>query len=419
MKEKFRHCFLLLGIFLTLSSSSAQAQMIPGGSMGFSVPGTKKVQIHFRLVNNLIIIPLIINGSDTLQFILDTGIENTIISEMSLGDTLALKYTRVTPITGLGIGKPLDGVVSSGNTFTLPGIIGTGQTVFVLLQDIFDLSNELGTRVHGLIGYRIFRHFIVHIDYERRVITLYDPKTYHHKKKRRATVFPLTFHGSKPYLSAVVVNPRGEEVPVNLLLDTGLSFGLWLLPGTTKGLYIPSPSVPAFLGTGLNGRINGRMARIPAFRLGPFSFKDPVVGFPDTLSFTSANILDNRNGTLGSGILHRFSVTIDYFNQRIILEPNQHFKDPFPVNNAGIHVSAPIPGFRYYIISDIRRNSPAARAGLKKGDMLEKINGKSASHMSMDEIYRIFQNKPGRLIRITVLRHGLKFETMFYLERFL
>ncbi len=418
-----KKCYLhILPVILLLTGGllfPVSAQMIPGGSMGFTKEGTHKVEIRFKLVNNLILIPLIINNSDTLQFILDTGIENTIISELSLGDTLSLKYTRVTPVAGLGVGKPVDAVISSGNTFSLPGITGNGQTVFVLLQNLFDLSNILGVRVHGLIGYRIFNHFVVNIDYERKRITLYDPKHYHHKISRRAAVFPLVFRGSKPYLSAVVVNNKGERIPVKLLLDTGLSFGLWLIPGTAPGLVIPPGSVATYLGTGLNGRINGRLARIPEFILGPYTFRDPVVGFPDTLTFTPERTGDGRNGTLGSEILRRFNVTIDYYNKKLVLEPNKYFRSPFCVNNAGMEIAAPVPGFHYYIISDLRRNSPAARAGLKKGDKLETINGKSVSHMTMDEINKIFYKEPGHLVRITVLRNGLKFDTRFYLEKFL
>ena len=419
MRRRLIHTVMAVLILFAGIPASLFAQMIPGGSMGFTKPGTKKVQIRFRMVNNLILIPVVINGSDTLQFILDTGIENTIISELSLGDTLSLKYTRTTPISGLGVGKPVDAVVSSGNTFSMPGIEGTGQTVFVLLQNLFDLSNILGVRVHGLIGYRIFSHFIVHIDYERRVITLHDPAGYHPRVGRHAAVFPLTFRGTKPYLTATIVNPEGVKIPVLLLLDTGLSFGLWLIPGTAPGLVIPPGSVATYLGTGLNGRINGRLARIPEFIMGPYTFHDPVVGFPDTLTFTPARTKDGRNGTLGAEVLRRFNVTIDYFNKKLILEPNKYFHTPFSVNNAGIEISAPVPGFRYYIISDVRRGSPAARAGLKKGDRLETINGKNVAHMTLDEINKIFFKEPGHLIHIIVVRHGLKFDTRFYLEKFL
>ncbi len=420
--KRHKWFFLVLLLCLVLAGAGiipVSGQSLPGGSMFFTSSRTHKVQIRFRLVNNLIIIPLVINHSDTLRFILDTGIENTIISELSLGESLALRYKRVTRVTGLGMGKPVDAVVSTGNTFSLPGIEGTGQTVFVLLQDVFELSQALGMRVHGLIGYRLFSNFIVRIDYERNVITLYDPDHYHPRPRRHTTELPLTFATTKPYVEARIVDHAGDTVPVRLLVDTGLSFGLWLLPGSSPGISIPPHSVPTYLGTGLNGRINGRLARLSSFILGPYIFPDPVVGFPDTLAFQPVRTIDGRNGTLGSEILRRFDVVIDYPHQKMILHPNRFFREPFRTNNAGIYITAPIPGFRYYIISDIRKNSPACRAGLKKGDRLYKINGKNTDHMSMNEIYRIFQKKPGSLIRIKVIRNGLIFDTRFYLEKFL
>ena len=42
-----------------------------------------KIVVHFKLENNLIIIPVQINNSSTLNFILDTGLKNTIITELN------------------------------------------------------------------------------------------------------------------------------------------------------------------------------------------------------------------------------------------------------------------------------------------------------------------------------------------------
>jgi hypothetical protein len=42
----------------------------------------KSMSLPFRTVNNLILIPVQINDSDTLQFIFDTGLENSIICEL-------------------------------------------------------------------------------------------------------------------------------------------------------------------------------------------------------------------------------------------------------------------------------------------------------------------------------------------------
>jgi len=50
----------------------------------------KSVSFPFKFINNLIILPVVINDSDTLQFILDTGVSRSIMTELSIGDSLLL-----------------------------------------------------------------------------------------------------------------------------------------------------------------------------------------------------------------------------------------------------------------------------------------------------------------------------------------
>ena len=50
----------------------------------------KKVRIDFKLINNLIVIPLKINGKE-LSFILDTGSNKTIVFNISENETIGLK----------------------------------------------------------------------------------------------------------------------------------------------------------------------------------------------------------------------------------------------------------------------------------------------------------------------------------------
>jgi len=395
------------------------AAQVPEASMMFLNPGDKRVSFRFDLANNLIIIPVIINNSDTLHFILDTGINNTIITELSMGDSLSLKYSRQTKMKGLGSGEPLDALISTENTFMIPGIIGNNQEMCVLMQDVFHLSSILGIRVHGLIGYKIFSQFIIHIDYVRKVITLYDPEHFRYKPGRDDKTLPLVISNMKPYVYGTVLNEKGREVTVKLLIDSGANHAIWLLPGTREGLAMPSRTVNMYLGSGLSGNINGRIGRLPSFRLGPFSFPQVIVAYPDTLSLQNIIWADGRNGSLGAEILRRFDVTLDYSNHRITLRPNKYFHAPFTVNRAGITISAPIPGTAYYLISDLRKNSSAVRAGLKRGDKLDKINGKQVSHMTMDDIYRIFEGKAGKRIKMVVFRHNLPFVTYFYLEDFI
>jgi len=63
--------FAVFFLFSYLLSSNAQDDKY---ILGFKDLNQKFATIDFRLINNLIIIPIFINNSDTLFFILDTGI---------------------------------------------------------------------------------------------------------------------------------------------------------------------------------------------------------------------------------------------------------------------------------------------------------------------------------------------------------
>ena len=56
----------------------------------------KKETMNFTLVKNLIIVPLYINGKGPYSFILDTGVNPLIITDVSIMDSLNLQGLRTT-----------------------------------------------------------------------------------------------------------------------------------------------------------------------------------------------------------------------------------------------------------------------------------------------------------------------------------
>ena len=60
----------------------------------FDNPKKKSITINFKLSNNLVIIPVAINNSDTLNFILDTGVKSPIITELPFVNKLNLNYLQ-------------------------------------------------------------------------------------------------------------------------------------------------------------------------------------------------------------------------------------------------------------------------------------------------------------------------------------
>jgi len=424
MLYRFRHIGLvILFVFVCLFGSDigtpvkAQSQI---KDLGFVDSNQSRVSFRFKFINNLIIVPVIINDSDTMHFILDTGLSTSIMTEISMGDSLSLNYTRQVKLNGLGQGDPVDALHSYGNIFYISGIRGINQDLYILLQNVFNLSAIFGTKVHGLIGYNVFKNFIVEINYETKIITFHNPNKYKpSRRQKKGVTLPLTIHHTKPYVFGTVIREDGVEIPVKLLLDTGASHALWIDAESDENLSLPGESSDIFLGKGLNGDIYGQIGRIHKFSIGDFSFDNPIVAFPDTMSAGDALGRDNRNGSLGSELLRRFHVVIDYPNNQITLLPNSQYRSGFKLNRSGIDIEAPLPGLPFYIISNVRKDSPADRAGLRKGDEIKFVNSKNTVNLTINEIYAFFQKKDGYKVKLNIAREGYNFKVVLYLEDFI
>lgn len=418
------HILLTISILLGHKTSLSGQQQIK--DLSFIRSAQESVSFPFRFINNLIILPVVINDSDTLNFILDTGVSTSIMTELSIGDSLSLNYTKQIKIVGLGQGEPIDALHSTGNNFNISGIQGINQELIILLQNVFNLSSAFGTRIHGLLGYNIFTNFIVEIDYSKKVISFHDPKTYRYKQGwwifknlRKKTTLPLIIHKTKPYVMASIVMNNGKKIPVKLLLDTGASHSLWLNSSADTLIKVPDNAEDVFLGKGLNGDIFGKLGRITEVQLGDFAFSNPVVAFPDSISSSKTRGLDYRHGTLGAELLRRFDIIIDYPNRKITLIKNSNFNDSFKANRCGIDIETPIPDLPYYVISHIREGSPADDAGLRRGDEIKYINNASAYDLSLNDIYEYFYRKPGEKIKLGIIRGEYDFSVIIYLREFI
>ena len=416
IKSRFYLSILLIWGSIFTSNGYSQTSFT---GLKFVDPDQDKISFGFEFINNLIIIPLLINDSDSLYFILDTGLNVSILTELSMGDSLALNYTKQVKLGGLGGGESIDALHSYGNTFQISGVRGDFQHLYIILQNVFNLSSMLGTRVHGLIGYNLFKDFIVEIDYEKKNLTLHRPETYKMRSKRRSYTIPIILNKTKPYIYATIVQKDGSRIRVKLLLDTGGSHAIWLDVNSDPDLTKPEFIRSSYLGIGLNGEIHGEIGRIYALEINDFYFAEPIVVFPDSNSAGLAFGIDGRNGSLGNEILRRFNQVIDYPHNQITLTPNKFYKDPFKINRSGIEIIAPIPGLSYFTISSVRKKSPGNNAGLKPGDILESVNTKRANNLSIEEVYSMFEGKPGKKIKMVVRRNGLRFVTYFYLEPYI
>jgi hypothetical protein len=379
-------------------------------------PRKKSISIHFELLNNLIVLPVVINDSDTLHFILDSGFNSIMISDLGYNTSLSLNQTRRVQLVGLGEGEPIQAFRSQGNDLYVSGISGRDQEVYVLVDDIFHLSSKMGKTINGVLGHGFFRDFIIEINYVQKRLTFHDPERYRYRKRKNSEEFPLVIVKNKSYLQTFIVNEDDKSIPALLVVDTGGSHGLWLDSHTNEAIRVPERNVSTLLGTGLNGSIFGKIGRINEFKIGSYKLENVIASYPDSISISYAIGVDNRQGSLGAEILRRFNIIFDYPAGKITLRPNNNFKQAFYYNPSGIEVSNPLPGLPLFVITDVRAGSNAQKAGIQLEDELISIQGNAVSKMTLNDISLILQGKPGRNIKLIVKRQGQRIPIEFRLE---
>jgi hypothetical protein len=443
---KISQTFLCVFLFIfTLSVS---------GQEGFYFKNTKhnKEKISFQLINNLIVIPLKVNGVK-LSFILDTGSDKTILFKISETDSIGLKNPKQVKLRGLGIGEPVDALISQNNKIEIDKIKSNNQTVFVILKDFFGLSSKMGTTIHGIMGYSFFKDFIVNINYKKRVIKLYDREAFTRKKCRKCEEIPLRFYRRKPYLrSKIQLDTIGNTLTdLKLLIDTGGSDAIWLFEGTHKDIVTPKNHFDDILGEGLSGTILGKRSRVERFKLGGFEIKKPTVSFLDSTTTHIARNFKLRNGSIGGDLLKRFEIWLDYKGKSITLKKSGSFKTSFNYNMSGIDIvydgnrlvkerikqigktnygqetndkNSIFLETRYSFkfkpslkINTIVPNSPADKAGLKVNDVLLSLNNKPIYEYKLEEIIYKLREKENKKIKLKVLREGKELNFKFLLEK--
>ncbi|MBB4805870.1 hypothetical protein HNP38_001142 [Chryseobacterium defluvii] len=413
----------------------------------FEINNAKKTVIPFKLINNLIFIPVNINGVE-LTFLLDTGVAETLLFSL---DNKEVKLSNVEKIkfSGLGGDLSIDGFRSDNNIAKIGNHFANNSlTIFIITNQEFNISTHIGIPVNGVIGYHFFKNHRVAIDYLSKKITVYNDENLFRKKIKKYEEFPISIEKSKPYLNTDIEMTR-EKKSSKLLIDLGNSDPIWLFPTLIKDFVYNRPNIDDFLGRGFNGDIYGKRSRIHNFYIGNFKFEKPLTAMPDEYSIQHVHLVENRKGSVGGEIMRRFSLIFDYPNQKLYLKANKDYNDPFhfnmsgldfkqdglqweqdvvsiettKTNKAGSEFTAGNERFQYkfvlkpiFSISGVRKGSPADKAGFKKDDQILSINGSRTSDMSLERIMEIMRSEEGKTINMAIQRKLQKLTLSFKLE---
>ena len=111
-----------------------------------------KVVIPFKLINNLIFIPINVNGVE-LNFLLDSGVEETILLSLEDKTEVSLNNVEKIKLKGLGANEAIEGLKSSGNILKINELKDFNHELYIVLDQDFNFSSHVGIPVNGIIGY--------------------------------------------------------------------------------------------------------------------------------------------------------------------------------------------------------------------------------------------------------------------------
>lgn len=375
------------------------------GAMGqnfYLETGQKKGTLEFKLIKNLIVIPIYINEKGPFNFILDTGVAPMIITEHGLIDSLKIKNVRNIKIYGIGKGNEIDAVLTNDVRVKIGTSSSNAVATAILKKDVFNLSGYLGMPISGLIGHEFFSSFIVKINYSEKRVVFY---THDSEPKIKGQKIPIQIVNNKPYILSEITNSTGETVLAKLIIDTGASHALSLESLNNKAYPTPAKTIEADLGMGISGPISGVVGRVAQLKIGTYVSKDVVSSFPFYDDIISKVFQENRNGNLGADFLKRFTVVFDYENQCLYLNKNSLFKTPFEYNMSGIELYLETTPNKKYLIRSVDPHSPGEIAGLLPNDEVISLNFKDVDTYSLDDINGLFKSGEGRRVIIGIFRN--------------
>lgn len=349
------------------------------------------VEIPFELANRHIILKVKVDGSRPLSFVLDTGDRYAIV-DLDRARELGLKLHGAIRMGGAGAGIKT-GAFVEGATFTIPAFTGFSQPVSLALP-IRSMSQGLGQDFDGIIGFDFIKEFVMELDYQARVIRLHDKDKFTYTGPGESIPIDLGSSGhatGHPIMEAEVTPHGGPPIKGKYVLDLGSGLALALHSPFVNEHQLIGPqrkTIKAF-GAGAGGEINARMGRVSELKIGKFRIPNPVTLFSEDKEGAFAN--SALAGNIGAQIASKFKLFLDYSHNRIILEPNATFAEPFERSSGGLRVHAEGPEYRTFRIKNVLEDSPASEAGLQQGDIISAIDGRPASELTLTKVIEMFE----------------------------
>ena len=207
--------------------------------------------------------------------------------------------------------------------------------------------------------------------------------------------------------------PPHYSRPLNLLVDTGATkcvlFEDALEPSVRYADRWPALrglSAPTLIGT-----VSARIARVPSLEIEAAGTRLSATGVDvgvirsDLSQVLSRVTHETVHGLLGYSLLKRFRMALDYPDRVLWLDPIPHYRDDRP--NEYCHVGLQLERRDgAVVVMGVVEGSPAAAAGITRGDEVVRLDGADARGLDLLDLTRRMEGEPGRPLTLVVRREA-------------
>jgi hypothetical protein len=380
-----RSLAILLTILLAGSCARAEEKQRPADS--------EAVLERFELSDDVgvLLLPVEIKGKK-YSFMVDTG------AAFSAYDT-SLRSVLGKQLDVIDVATPTG--ATTVTRFRAPAA-SIGRLSFrprdgVAAIDLTSMRQVIGEEVHGVIGMDFLIHQVVRIDPDRREVAFLQSAG---ERAGRPLRFVLADLGV-PEVKVVVPGVNGLE---RFLVDTGDGgYGSGSLK-TNLWEYQESLGVLKKVGQGRSQTLSGRSAnvqgRLDSISVADFEHRGLVFSKPAQMNI------------LGLNYWLRFVTTFDFPAERIYLKESARYGAADLVDRSGLHI---VRSGGKVAVESVDEGSPAARAKMRAGDLILKVDGKATAGVPLQSIRRLLAAEEGS-VRFTVDRGDVELEVSLSLK---
>ncbi len=354
-------------------------------------------EIPFRIGERAIIVDSMVNGKQ-VSCMFDTGFSGAYV----IGPHIDLGK----PTGKMGL-KDFVGVFEADtikvNDLRLGALNAEHAEMQIVQMPTLDFTESYGQHVDGIMGLEVFAPYVTEINFAQKKFIVHPPtydisqRTPDNQKTFLVRMLPIG-HNS---IELAVRASTGKQLV--LALDTGNAFYATTHKDVLErvGLW-SSGKQPQFMSQSwvASGPVDSWSIMLNDMTIFGVPVKESVWDIID-LPASDAQ----HDGTVGFGFLKHFNITIDLKRRRIWLE--NHSGRTTDDHSAEVGISATYsPRDQRMVIVNVTPNSPAAKAGIKRGDFLISIGEETLTKTTFRHVEEMQTGEVGTEVELSVSTGG-------------